>query len=205
MEKKIIPVSLRVKALFSERKTFIFIEFCQLLIGLSAFYKIVQDCINFCAIFEENYSLKNVKMRVFVKATPFSSLWSWPACELQDFCVIPGESTAPALPIRLHIRTPAGVIAFWNFLIIILKLTADRSWWAIMTERRTDYWCVISLMCSLWSTVVCIAHWQIWKTCVIAFCALWKQSYGIAYYGPEKHIALPTSDLRMHSIEYKLS
>ncbi len=38
-----------------------------------------------------------------------------------------------------------------------------------------------------------IAHWQIWKTCVIAFCALRKQICGIAYCGPEKHVALPTS------------
>ncbi len=41
-----------------------------------------------------------------------------------------------------------------------------------------------------------IAHWQIWKTCVIAFCGLRKQSCGIAYCGPEKHIALPTSALQ---------
>jgi hypothetical protein len=38
-----------------------------------------------------------------------------------------------------------------------------------------------------------VAHWQIWKTCVIAFCALRKQRCGIAYCGPQKHAALPTS------------
>ncbi len=38
-----------------------------------------------------------------------------------------------------------------------------------------------------------ITHWQIWKHCVIAFCALREQSCGIVYCGPEKHAALPTS------------
>ncbi len=39
-----------------------------------------------------------------------------------------------------------------------------------------------------------IAHWKIWKHCVVALCALRKQSCGIVYCGPEKHAALPTSD-----------
>ncbi len=38
-----------------------------------------------------------------------------------------------------------------------------------------------------------IAHWKIWKHCVIAYCALRKQSCGIVCCGPEKHAALPTS------------
>ncbi len=38
-----------------------------------------------------------------------------------------------------------------------------------------------------------IAHWQIRKPCVIAFCSLRKQSCGIVYCGPGKHAAQPTS------------
>jgi hypothetical protein len=48
-----------------------------------------------------------------------------------------------------------------------------------------------------------IVHWQIWKTCVVAFCVLRKQSCGIAYCGPEKHVALPTSAVLSSSIRNK--
>ncbi len=61
MEKKLmttIPVSQRVRDLFGERKTYVLTEFCQLLRGLSAFYKIAQDSKHFFARFLRKTVLK---------------------------------------------------------------------------------------------------------------------------------------------------